>query len=171
MSRPTDLFVYRRAVTWGDTDTAGIAYTARIPAFALEAIEAWFRDRIALDWYAIARDQGLGTPFVHLSFDFRSPLTPRHTLATEVRLAKLGGSSMAFALTGRSEPGHSAAAPEQDASRTAFTARLVSCFVRVVNGATEARAGMSPILIPPSFRAPLEAEVALSMSVAADAVT
>jgi acyl-CoA thioesterase FadM len=161
MSRPTDPFVHRRAITWGDTDTAGIAYTARIPEYGLEAIEAWFRERIHLDWYAIARDQGLGTPFVHLSFDFRSPLTPRHMLATEVRLARLGGSSMTFDLLGRTEPGHAAAAPDGD-RRVAFTGRLVSCFVRVVNGATEARAGMMPVMVPEAFRAALQAEAALA---------
>ncbi len=102
--RPT-LFVHRRSVTWGDTDAAGIAYTGRFPNFALEAIEAWFIDRLGVDWYALHLHHGGGTPFVHISMDFRSPLRPRDALLTTVALRKAGRSSLEFAVTGRTEAG------------------------------------------------------------------
>ena len=66
----------------------------------MEAIEAWFRERIGIDWYELNLDRGVGTPFVHASLDFRSPVTPRDTLATTVLLARLGGSSLRFAVAG-----------------------------------------------------------------------
>ncbi len=88
-------------VRFADTDAAGIAWTGRIVEFALEAIDAWFRARLGTDWYELNIDRGIGTPFVRVAVEFRSPITPRDTLATEVRVAKLGRSSLTFAVTGR----------------------------------------------------------------------
>ena len=45
-------------------------------------------------------DRDRGGPFVHLSIDFRSPVTPRHMLDLEVRLLKLGESSIRFSVKG-----------------------------------------------------------------------
>jgi acyl-CoA thioesterase FadM len=44
-------FRYSRPVRFGDTDAAGIVYTGRVPDMALEALEIWFRDRLALNWF------------------------------------------------------------------------------------------------------------------------
>ena len=43
----------------------------------------------------LVRDQSgsaVGTPFVHMKMDFRSPVTPRHMLDCDVRLKRLGTS-------------------------------------------------------------------------------
>jgi acyl-CoA thioesterase FadM len=112
----------------------------------MEAVEAWFRDRLGTDWFALNLDRGIGTPFVHASLDFRSPLTPRDTLETTVLLTRLGGSSLRFALAGRAEGGR----------RLAFEARLVCAFV-------DARASpMRPIPAPADLRPALEREAALA---------
>lgn len=87
-------FVHCIRVRWGDCDPAAIAYTARIPAWALEAIEAWWERHAGVDWYQINLDRKIGTPFVHMSMDFRSPVTPRHLLECEVVLKKLGSRSI-----------------------------------------------------------------------------
>jgi acyl-CoA thioesterase FadM len=87
-------------VRWGDCDPAKIAYTANIPAWALEAIEAWWEHHAGVDWYIINVDRNLGTPFVHIKMDFRSPLTPRHTLECEVVLKRLGHRSISFVVRG-----------------------------------------------------------------------
>lgn len=87
-------FVHRIQVRWGDCDPANIAYTGRIPALALEAIEAWWEHHTGLDWYRINLDRKIGTPFVHMAMDFRSPVTPRHLLDCEVVLKKLGNRSI-----------------------------------------------------------------------------
>ncbi len=87
-------FVHRIRVRWGDCDPAAIAYTPRIPAWALEAIEAWWEHHAGLDWYRINLDRKIGTPFVHMTMDFRSPVTPRHPLECEVALKKLGNRSI-----------------------------------------------------------------------------
>lgn len=84
-------FVYEIRVGWGDCDPARIAYTGRLPAFALEAIDAWWEHHLDGDgWYQMELDRGTGTPFVHMSIDFRSPVTPRHRLMCEVWLGCFG---------------------------------------------------------------------------------
>ena len=77
-----DTFIHEIRVGWGDCDPARIAYTGRLPAFALEAIDAWWEHQLGGDgWYQMELDRGTGTPFVHMSIDFRSPVTPRHRSA------------------------------------------------------------------------------------------
>lgn len=148
MSKPDDAavplapFVHVRRISWADTDAARIAYTARFLDFAMEAIEAWWRDRVGIDWYEMTVDRGFGTPFVHVSLDFRSPVTPRDTLATTVRLARLGGSSLRFAVEGRA------------GDRLVYEGTLVCAFVDI--------AAMRPITAPAELRAALEREAALA---------
>jgi 4-hydroxybenzoyl-CoA thioesterase len=88
-------------VRWSDCDPARIAYTGRIPCFALEAIDAWWVDKVGRDWYRLNVDCKVGTPFVHLRMDFRAPVTPRHPLLCEVALTKLGRRSVTFRVVGR----------------------------------------------------------------------
>jgi 4-hydroxybenzoyl-CoA thioesterase len=94
-------FVQRRAINWTDTDAARIVYTGRFPIFALEAIEALFRARLDTDWYRLNLDEGLGTPFVHIAFDFAHPVTPREELDLEVTVVRVGISSVGYLVTGR----------------------------------------------------------------------
>jgi acyl-CoA thioesterase FadM len=145
MSRPIEgkayPFVHARRIRWGEADPARIAYTARFLDFAMDAIEAFFTDRLDASFYEFTVDHGWGSPFVHVELDFRSPVTPRDTLATEVRIAKLGGSSVTFAVTGRV------------GERVCYTGKLVCAFVEAKGAA------MKPIAIPPAFRARLEPDV------------
>ena len=94
------VFHHPVTVRWADCDPARIAYTGKIPGFALEAIDAWWETYIGADWYEMNIDRNLGTPFVHLSLDFKSPVTPRHVLICVVRLVKVGESSVSFEVQG-----------------------------------------------------------------------
>jgi acyl-CoA thioesterase FadM len=96
-------FTHAIRVRWADCDPARIAYTGRIPYFALEAIDAWWDVHTGFDWYRGNIDRNVGTPFVHMSIDFRSPVTPRHMLICQVRLIRLGQSSVRFAVVGRQD--------------------------------------------------------------------
>ena len=52
---------------WGDCDPAQIAYTARLPAFSLEANDAWWEAPQDGDgWFQMELDRGYGTPFVSM---------------------------------------------------------------------------------------------------------
>lgn len=97
-------FEYPINVTWGDCDPARIAYTARLPAFALEAINGWWEAHLDGDgWYQMELDRNVGTPFVKLAMEFSSPVTPRHTLMCEVFPTRLGDKSISFAVKGRQD--------------------------------------------------------------------
>src|SRR5690606_2650678 len=126
-------FAYRRAIFWGDTDTALIVYTGRFLDFALEAIEAWFRATLGTDWYAMNVDLGIGTPFVHVDIDFVSPLTPRDMLEVRVHVATVGRSSLGFAVAGYA-----------NGERLSFRGNLVCAFVDI--------AKMGKIEIPAEYR-------------------
>ncbi len=90
-------------VAWGDCDPARIAYTARIPAWCLEAINAWWEDHFGGGWYQMELDHGFGTPFVHMALDFRAPVTPRHRLVCAVAPVRLGETSVEFRVEGRQD--------------------------------------------------------------------
>jgi 4-hydroxybenzoyl-CoA thioesterase len=94
------LFTHVVRVGWGDCDPALIAYTGRLPVFALEAIDAWWEHHLGQGWYQMELDRGLGTPFVHLSLDFRAPVTPRHRLECRTWPVALGGTSVTFRVDG-----------------------------------------------------------------------
>lgn len=96
-----DPFRHQIRVGWGDCDPARIAYSARIPAWALESIDAWWEHHLNGDgWFQMELDHSIGTPFVHMSFDFRHPITPRHRLICEVWPNKLGHLSVGFRVNG-----------------------------------------------------------------------
>lgn len=97
-----DPFEHEIRVAWGDCDPARIAYTARLPWFALDAINAWWEAHLGGDgWYQLELDRNIGTPFVNLSMDFRAPVTPRHRLKCEVWPSRLGERSITFSVLGR----------------------------------------------------------------------
>jgi acyl-CoA thioesterase FadM len=97
-------FIHEIRVTWGDCDPAKIAYTGRLPAMALDAINAWWEAHLGGDgWFQMELDRNVGTPFVHLSLDFRSPVTPRHRLCCEVWPQALGDKSITFRVDARQD--------------------------------------------------------------------
>jgi acyl-CoA thioesterase FadM len=145
---PPEPYVHRYQVAFSDTDAAAIAFTGRFPNFALDAIEGWFRNRLDTDWFRLNRDLLTGTPFVHLSVDMVSPLTPRDVLLTTVLLARAGRSSLEFRVTGRTEA----------EGRLSFTGRMACVFVDV----TTTRS----ISIPDRFREAVEREVQLAATAA-----
>lgn len=116
--RPGNEHVHDIRVTWGDCDPARIAYTGRLPWFALDAINAWWVDFSGGEgWFEMELDHNLGTPFVRLEMDFKSPVTPRHLLRCHVWPARLGTTSITFRVDG-----------VQDGT-TCFSGRFTSVFI------------------------------------------
>lgn len=93
-------FVYRRTITWGDTDPGDIVFTGRFLEFAVDATEAWVKHCFGLNWYEMKHDRGLGTPYRFANLDFKAPLTPRDMLEIEVRVADVGTTSIRLDLQG-----------------------------------------------------------------------
>ena len=87
-------------VAWGDCDPAQIAYTSNIPGWGLLAIEAWYKSCLGKNWFELNLDCGVGTPFVSLNFEFKSPVTPRHPLLIKVFVHHLGQSSLSHRVDG-----------------------------------------------------------------------
>ena len=96
-------FIHEIRVTWGDCDPAKIVYTARVPSFALDAINAWWEHHTGEGWYQMELDRNLGTPFVSMKIDFRAPITPRHRLNCAVWPNRLGETSIGFHVEGRQD--------------------------------------------------------------------
>ena len=72
------------------------------PYFALDAINAWWEAHFDGDgWFQLQIDRNIGTPFVNLSMDFRSPVTPRHKLMCETYPTRLGNKSITFGMKAR----------------------------------------------------------------------
>ena len=94
------VFEHEIRVTWGDCDPAKIVYTARLPWFALDAINAWWEHHVGGGWYQLELDRNLGTPFVSMAMDFRKPVTPRHRLVCRVWPNRLGETSVGFRVEG-----------------------------------------------------------------------
>lgn len=101
-SRPAPaIFEHEIRITWGDCDPAQIAYTGRLPWFCLDAINAWWEHHLGGDgWFQMELDRNVGTPFVHMSLDFRSQVTPRHRLICTVWPSRLGEKSIEFRVNG-----------------------------------------------------------------------
>ena len=98
---PEGAYVHWINVTWGDCDPARIVYTARLPAFALDAINGWWEAHLDGDgWFQMELDRNVGTPFVRLEMDFVSPVTPRHPLICKVWPERLGETSITFRVDG-----------------------------------------------------------------------
>jgi acyl-CoA thioesterase FadM len=94
-------FIHNINVTWGDCDPAQIAYTGNIPSWGLDAIEKWYKACTGHDWYGLNLDLCISTPFVHLSCDFKSPITPREDLSCHVYITRMGNASLAHYVEGR----------------------------------------------------------------------
>lgn len=137
-------FEYRRRLHWGDTDAAGIVYTANYFDLCMEAIEGWFIATLETDWFSMNMDQYISTPFVHAEMDFKTPMTPRDRLCIIVQVERLGNRSLSFALTGRDEI----------QNRVAFTGLYTCCF-------TDTRT-FQPIPVPETMRERIEKDAGLS---------
>lgn len=137
----TGPFVHRRRPRWSETDAARIVYTVAFPEYGMEAIEAWFRDRVGAGFYEMNLDWNVGTPFVHLSCDFRAPATPRDELLIEVRPERIGETSLAFRVLGRRAAD----------GATVFEGRYVCVCVRAD--------ALRPIPLDPRIRAAAEADL------------
>ena len=134
-------FVHRRTIVWGDTDPAAIVYTGRFLDFMLEAIEALMRERIGADWYRMTVDDKVGTPFVNVGLDFKSPVTPREPLDIRVLVSRVGRTSVTCAAQGSGA----------ESGVLKFTGSATFVF---------AAASRKPCAIPAAYRGALETEAA-----------
>ena len=123
-------------VGWGDCDPAQIAYTARIPEWALTAIENWYRECLLSSWFAMNVSRGIGTPFVSLACDFHVPVTSESPLTMDVFVTKMGNTSLSHLVEGFQDNQH------------CFSVKTTAAFVNPNS--------MTPIPIPDNMRETIE---------------
>ncbi len=126
-------FSVTRTVIWGDCDPAGIIYTPRVLDYAMEILEAWYREVLGVSWLKLNREMGMGAPTVRAELDFFDAPLADQDIVIDLRVESLGRSSVTFLVMGRDNEG-----------RDMFRAKLISCFV--------SRPAFKSIAIPGEFR-------------------
>lgn len=120
-------FVHWRTILFGDTDAAAVVYTPRFTDYCMEAAEVWFREYVGIDWYQNCTEFGQGTPVVHMELDFTAALIGNDRLGVEVRVGRLGRSSVTLEFQGVRLRGSG------DEPTECFTAKFVFCFIDTKN--------------------------------------
>jgi 4-hydroxybenzoyl-CoA thioesterase len=95
-------------IRWGDCDPAGIVYFPRFFERFHDAMERWFGEALGLPYDHLITSRRLGLPAVHTEADFRVPCRFGERLVVELRVGKLGRSSIELGyrvmVDGESEP-------------------------------------------------------------------
>jgi 4-hydroxybenzoyl-CoA thioesterase len=81
-------------VRWGDCDPAGLVYFPRFFERFHDAMERWFHDALDHPYDALIMGRRLGLPTVHTEADFRMPCRFGEALRVELRVLRLGRSSI-----------------------------------------------------------------------------
>jgi acyl-CoA thioesterase FadM len=150
MSKPIEAtargeaFVHDIDPYWADADPAGIVYTGRFTDYALRAIDAWMEARAGAGFYRMNTEWGVGTPFVHTECDLRSPAKPGERLRVTVEIARVGATSLTFAVRGHGVR----------ENQLRFEGRFVCVCVRASDQASEPRS----IELDPRLRRAAEAD-------------
>ncbi|MGY8635406.1 thioesterase family protein [Bradyrhizobium sp. 14AA] len=118
-----EVITTRRIVNWGECDFAGIAYTPRFADWSVEAIEQAYSS-LGVPWRELHEKHGLGSPFVRMSLEFKSPLHLDDELQQRVTVAKVGRSSIEWSVVGKV------------ADRVIYEATLVNVIVDKQTGAS-----------------------------------
>lgn len=89
-------FVTTRTLRFGDCDISGTAY---FPSYLniLNGVNEEFWEKLGWPWYEIIWNHRWGTPTVHLSCDFSAPSFFGEALTFELRVLKVGRSSVTVA--------------------------------------------------------------------------
>ncbi len=138
--------VHRVPVRFGDCDPAGIIYFPRFFHFFHEAMETWFGEALGLPYATLIGPRKIGFPAVHTEADFKIPCQLGESIDIELRVHKLGRSSIRFGYIARTS-----GAPTSPA-------RLTGATVCVVMDLDPQSAGFRQALpIPADLRAAIEA--------------
>jgi 4-hydroxybenzoyl-CoA thioesterase len=86
-------------VQFGDIDQARIVYYPRFIHYFHVAMEQFFRDVVGIDYPQVMNEHRLGHPTVHLEVDFRIPLRYGDFVEIEVRIERIGETSVLWGYT------------------------------------------------------------------------
>lgn len=83
-------------IRFGDIDRAGIVYYPRFMHYFHVAMEEFFAAELGVEYPTVIDTHRIGLPTVHLESDFSRPFSYGDTLEVEVRIIKLGRTSVTF---------------------------------------------------------------------------
>lgn len=84
----------RVRVGWGQCDPAGIVYFPRFFELFHEAMESWFDRALQLPYHDVIVARRIGLPSVHTEADFVRPTRFGEDVCVELRVLRLGRSSI-----------------------------------------------------------------------------
>lgn len=90
------VFRARLKVCFGDIDNAGIVYYPRFLHYFHVAIEEFFSNVLEMEYAEVLHEHGLAFPTVHIESDFRRPLVFGDHIDVEVRVLKIGRTSITW---------------------------------------------------------------------------
>ncbi len=88
------VYLHSLHVVWGQCDPAGIVYFPRFFEMFHEAMEGWFEACLGMSYAHVIVERKLGFPSVHTEADFRKPASFGDRIVVELRVGKLGRSSL-----------------------------------------------------------------------------
>ncbi len=87
-------------VCFGDIDNAGIVYYPRFMHYFHLAVEEFFSTELNIDYADVLHQRNLSLPTVHLESDFRRRLRYGDQIHIEVRVVRIGQSSITWGYKG-----------------------------------------------------------------------
>jgi len=83
-------------IRFGDIDRAGIVYYPRFMHYFHVALEEFFAAELGVEYHTVVDTHRIGLPTVHLESDFSRPFSYGDNIEVEVRVRKLGRTSITF---------------------------------------------------------------------------
>ncbi len=93
-------FSRERLIRFSHCDPAGIVYFVNFFDMVGGVVEDWFREAIGLPFQEMHLERRVGFPIVNTGCEFFRPAHLGDTLRLELSIAKLGRSSIEFAIRG-----------------------------------------------------------------------
>jgi 4-hydroxybenzoyl-CoA thioesterase len=94
-------FTTERKIRFSHCDPAGIVYFVNFFDMVNAAVEDWFAEAVGFDFEELHMQRRVGFPIVNTGCEFFRPCHLGDRLALELSIARLGRSSIEFAVSGR----------------------------------------------------------------------
>jgi 4-hydroxybenzoyl-CoA thioesterase len=94
-------FVTERKIRFSHCDPAGIVYFVNFFDMVNAIVEDWFAEAVGFDFEELHIQRRVGFPIVNTGCEFFRPCHLGDRLQLELAIARLGNSSIEFAVTGR----------------------------------------------------------------------
>ena len=97
---PGRVYAHEQLIRFSHCDPAGIVYYPAFLDLAHATKEDWFTDGLGYSHFDLIHERRIGTPTVNLQCDFSRAVEMGSTLRYELRVVKVGASSVQYSLEG-----------------------------------------------------------------------